>query len=109
MATRVLGPTGSKRRRRFLFVPILLVACTARFVIGGEQAVHEDGVFQLDGNAQKTVDSSTGSPSFPAGEDADNICKTFAVIDATNPAGSTCNVADATALAALPAATVSTR
>jgi len=40
MATRILGPTGSKKRRRFLFVPILLVACTALFIIGGAQATY---------------------------------------------------------------------
>ena len=33
MATRILGPTGSRRRRRFLIVPILLVGLTAFFVI----------------------------------------------------------------------------
>ncbi|TME08753.1 MAG: hypothetical protein E6I65_12315 [Chloroflexi bacterium] len=70
-------------------------------------AVHEDGVFQLDGNA-KVGDTSTPA-MVPATEDADNICATFAQIAATNPAGSKCNVADATALAALPPPTVSTR
>ncbi len=47
MTQRVLGPTGSKRRRRFLFVPILAVACTALFYIAGAQAVHNDGFFEL--------------------------------------------------------------
>ena len=51
MATKILGPTGSRRRRRFLLVPILLVACTALFLIGSAQAVH-DLQFQLDGNAR---------------------------------------------------------
>jgi len=49
MATRILGPTGSKRRRRFLLVPILLVACTALLFVGSAQAVH-DLTFQLDGD-----------------------------------------------------------
>ena len=48
MATRVLGPTGSRRRRRFLFASLILVACTALFMAGSAQAVHEF-VFQLDG------------------------------------------------------------
>jgi hypothetical protein len=58
MSTRVLGPKGSKRRKRFLLVPILLVACTALFLIGSAQAVH-DLEFQLDGNALSTVCGTT--------------------------------------------------
>lgn len=49
MATRVLGPTGSRRRRRFLFVSLLLVACTALFLAGAAQAVHDEAL-QLDGD-----------------------------------------------------------
>src|SRR5215217_6027443 len=51
MAKRMMGPKGSTRRRRFLFVPILLAACTALFVVAGAQAVHDTGSFELDGNA----------------------------------------------------------
>src|SRR5438552_13418242 len=49
MAEKLLGPAGSKRRKRFLWVPTLLIACIALFVIGNAQAVH-DLQFQLDGN-----------------------------------------------------------
>jgi len=49
MTERILGPTGSTRRRRFLWVPALLITCTALFVIGSAQAVHDLG-FQLDGD-----------------------------------------------------------
>ena len=38
MATRVLGPTGSRRRKRFLLVPLLLVALASLFEIVGAQA-----------------------------------------------------------------------
>ena len=31
MATRILGPTGSRRRKRFLFVPLTLVALATFF------------------------------------------------------------------------------
>ncbi|HET8652221.1 MAG TPA: hypothetical protein VFM13_06585 [Gaiellaceae bacterium] len=64
MAERILGPTGSRRRRRFLYVPMLLVACTALFLIGNAQAVH-DLEFQLDGNARAEVCGTTpdGGPS----------------------------------------------
>jgi hypothetical protein len=65
MATRVLGPTGSQRRRRFLAVPILLVACAALFWIGGAAAVHDTGAFELDGNA-------VNGPAL--GDDWDNVC-----------------------------------
>jgi hypothetical protein len=66
MATRILGPTGSTRRRRFLIVPVLLVACTALFWIVGAQAVHDTGAFELDGNATNN--------SAVAGDDWDNVC-----------------------------------
>jgi hypothetical protein len=109
MAERILGEEGSRRRWRFRFLilPLLIGAALALMMAGGAQAVHEDGVFQLDGNA-KVADNST--PAEPAAtEDADNICAKFAVVDATNAAGLKCNVASAAALAALPAATASTR
>jgi hypothetical protein len=66
MATRILGPTGSRRRRRFLIVPILIVACTALFLIGSAQAVH-DLEFQLDGNALSNLCGTTpdGGPAGP--------------------------------------------
>jgi hypothetical protein len=65
MATRVLGPTGSRRRRRFLFVSLLLVACTALFLAGSAQAVHELQ-FQLDGETTSTAYSPPpgSSPAF---------------------------------------------
>jgi hypothetical protein len=50
--TRVIGPTGSRRRRRFIIVPILLLAAAfALFFTAGAGAVHQLGVFELDGNA----------------------------------------------------------
>jgi len=65
MATRVLGPTGSRRRRRFLFVSLLLVACTALFLAGSAQAVH-DLAFQLDGETTSTAYSPppNSNPAF---------------------------------------------
>ena len=41
MTERLIGETGSKKRRRFLFVPIVLVACLALFVVAGAQAVSD--------------------------------------------------------------------
>jgi hypothetical protein len=65
MATRILGPTGSKKRRRFLLVPVLVAGLAAIFLVTGAQAVHDIGVFELDRNA---VDQAA------AGEDWDKVC-----------------------------------
>jgi hypothetical protein len=55
MTTRILGPTRSRRRRRFLLAPILLVAVVGLFWIAGAQAVHDNGFFQLDRNAYQAA------------------------------------------------------
>jgi hypothetical protein len=39
MATRILGPTGSKRRKRFLLVPVLLVAAFSLFLVASASGV----------------------------------------------------------------------
>jgi len=69
MAQRILGPTGSRRRRRFLVLPVLLVMAFALFWIVGAQAVHDTGRFQLDGDA---VSATLGTP--PATDDWDKVC-----------------------------------
>jgi hypothetical protein len=51
MATRILGPTRSRRRRRFLLGPIFLVVLVALFATAGAQAVHDLELFELDRNA----------------------------------------------------------
>ena len=59
---------GSKTRGRSgLLVPMLLVACVALFWIAGAQAVHDDGFFELDGNAVNGL---------AVGDDWQNICPT---------------------------------
>jgi hypothetical protein len=87
MTQRILGPTGSKKRRRFLLLPVLATAALALFWIAGAQAVHDTGIFQLDRNAQA---SDTSGASAPLGtHDWDQVCA--AVIGAANcssPAGS---------------------
>jgi hypothetical protein len=55
MTERILGPTDSRRRRRFLLVPVFLVAVVALFVTTGAQAVHDLGLFELDRNAQDSA------------------------------------------------------
>ena len=62
MTERVLGPTGSRRRRRFLLAPMLLVTAVALLFVAGAQAVHGEA-FQLDGDVLSstttTVDGVT--------------------------------------------------
>ena len=66
MTERLIGETGSRKRRRFLFLPVVLVACLALFVVAGAQAVHDE-TFQLDGN---TV---TGAPTNIGGVNTQNV------------------------------------
>lgn len=70
MTERIMGPQGSKRRRRFLWVPLTLMCAIALFAVTGAQAVHDLGVFQLDGDAQTSLQSTP-----TAAEDWDLICK----------------------------------
>ncbi len=56
MTERVLGPTGSPRRRRTLLLPIVTAIALALFFVAGAQAVHDE-TFQLDGNV--AVDAAT--------------------------------------------------
>ena len=52
MTERVLGPTGSPRRRWTLLLPFVAAIAFALFAIAGAQAIHEINLFQLDRNAQ---------------------------------------------------------
>ena len=55
MTERLIGETGSRKRRRFLLLPVLLVAFISLFVIAGAQAVHDGGGFELDRNATSSA------------------------------------------------------
>src|SRR3954447_7713391 len=69
MARKVIGPTGS-RRRRWLFLCTSFVAIAiAVLVIPSAFAVHDEAVFQLEGNASSLAQSTP-----PASEDWDKIC-----------------------------------
>jgi hypothetical protein len=61
MTDRIIGPTGSKRRKRFLIASILTIACTALFMTVGAQAIHNPGdtSLELDGNV---ADNPAGAP-----------------------------------------------
>src|SRR5438552_16926109 len=72
MTQRVLGPQGSKRRRRFLVVPILLVAVAALFFVVGDQAVH-DQTFQLEGDPFASTTTNFGNPPHTQSFDWDSF------------------------------------
>jgi hypothetical protein len=86
MATRILGPTRSRRRRRFLLAPLLLVALVAFFAITGAQAIppEQSGFFELDKNAQNDV-STTFLGSLGGNINASVTSFTVCQASSTNP------------------------
>src|SRR5690242_13075076 len=104
MATRILGPTGSTRRKRFLIVPLTLVALATFFVIAGAQAnpPEQAGFFELDKNlinneqTPSFLNSATPPVQTTLGSLGGNItaaATSFTVCqnNATNPAASVAN------------------
>jgi hypothetical protein len=61
MATRILGPTGSRRRRRFLFVPVLLVALAALFLVAAASGVLPGSPSKFESNDGNMVVDTTGN------------------------------------------------
>ena len=61
---------------------MLATALVALFAIAGAQAVHDDGIFQLDGNAQASAD-----PNGFGGQDWDQICLVAEGSGCTGPSG----------------------
>lgn len=94
MATRILGPTRSRRRRRFLLAPIFLLTLVALFGVTGAQAVHNDNLFELgpSGSAPFTATSATnieGDGLFANGPDwKDLFTTTGGLKDVIGPGGS---------------------
>jgi hypothetical protein len=94
MTERILGPTGSPKRRRFLFVPIVMVVLLAAFWVAGAQAVHDED-FQLEGDVLSSTttnidsktqavdwnslfnDDGTTKSSLPTGFDNADLTKDF--------------------------------
>jgi hypothetical protein len=65
MTQRALGPQGSRRRRWWLLSVLAVAIGLAAVYIPGALAVHDTGVFELDGNA-----TNQAAP----GDDWDNVC-----------------------------------
>jgi hypothetical protein len=108
MARKVMGPTGSRRRRWLFLCTAVAAIATAVLFIPSAFAVHDEGIYQLDGNAQASDNSE--SPVMPsATEDADSICAGQVAIQGTttdNAKGQFCHPATGIPL---PAPTSSSR
>jgi hypothetical protein len=70
MARKAIGPKASRRRRRLFLCTAMAAIAAAVIFIPSALAVHDNGVFQLDGDAQTSLQSTP-----PAAEDWDLICK----------------------------------
>jgi len=74
MTERVLGPTGSPRRRWTLLLPLVAAIAVGLFQIAGAGAVHELSTFELDGNA-----TTTGGAGLD--DDWDRVCHQVTITD----------------------------
>ncbi len=70
MTRRILGPEGSKRRKRFWLVPVMVAALATVFWVTSAQAVHDTGAFELDGNATKATSHDWDQVCFQATSDS---------------------------------------
>jgi hypothetical protein len=81
----IFSPSGSRRRRRSLFGAVTALLLVSAFVLPNAFAVHDDGVFQLDGNA--TQADHTGAIDHNGfGDDWDQVCHQVTITDDTTNA-----------------------
>jgi hypothetical protein len=69
--TRASGATGIRQLRRSLVLPLVAAMILTLLVPYTAQAVHDTGIFQLDGDAQ-TSTNTAGTPA--ASDDWDKVC-----------------------------------
>jgi uncharacterized repeat protein (TIGR01451 family) len=90
MTERVIGPTGSPRRRWTLFLPLIAVLALGLFYVAGASAVHDDppGLFELDRNPfDGSADGDDwNTPPAPTGA-ADDFTGILDDIGVNNPSG----------------------
>jgi hypothetical protein len=91
--TRILGSTHRRRRVALLAAGFSMASLLALIVVPAVLAVHDYGVFQLDGNAQSSVDWPN-PPGPTASDDWDKVCHQVSPTDC--PTGS--NTTGATAV-----------
>ena len=65
MTQQILGPSGSPRRRWTVFVPLLVAFALGLMYVAGAQAVHDEGVFELEGNATAGRRRHANNPANP--------------------------------------------
>jgi hypothetical protein len=70
---RIIGPSGSGQRRRSLFGVLAAFSLLLVLVVPNAFAVHDDGVFQLDGNAKQSDLTNATEPTAGT-DDWDNVC-----------------------------------
>ena len=76
MAGKVAGPRGSSRRRWVALLSLVIMVGASLFFVQTVLAVHDTGVFQLDGDAA----TGTNTAGTPAGsDDWDKVCYQVAV------------------------------
>lgn len=76
MARKVIGPTGSQRRRWLLLCTTIAAIAMAVVFIPSAFAVHDTGAFELDGNATNNA--------AVAGDDWDNVCHQVTITQDTS-------------------------
>jgi hypothetical protein len=59
--SRIVGPTGNRRRRRFLLVPTLVLAAFALFLTASAQAIHDDNLFELGPSATPPTNATNAT------------------------------------------------
>jgi hypothetical protein len=72
MAARILGPTGSRRRKRFLFVPALLVVATALFLVASASGVLAGSPSNFEANDGNMVVDTTGNNDWNSVQNSPN-------------------------------------
>jgi hypothetical protein len=72
MTERVLGEKGSKKRKRFLLLPVLVTTAIALLWVAGAQAVHDEN-FQLDGDVLASTQTHIPLPADTQALDWDSL------------------------------------
>jgi Prealbumin-like fold domain len=77
---RFRGSSGGRRAKRILLAPILVAAAVALWSVGGAQAVHDLGLFELDNN---TVDGAAAGDDWDQVFNATDDCASIGAIACT--------------------------
>lgn len=87
--TRILGRSGTRRRRGSLFAAFVSLLLLSLLIVPNAIAVHDEGIFQLDGNAFESDHvGAIDPPGDPVefGDDWDQVCHQVTITDDTGNA-----------------------